>query len=154
MSVYLPEKDYDLPDVDLLTLIFDHPLSLTKEDTVVHAEAADPSNCITKAQARAYTKRIAYHLRNSYGVGKNGPGNDVVVCISSGQVLGKCEEATDVECCVRLRRPSSIHDPYPGHLFVSMLTVFVVSAYHTTPQHTEPLAAPSSDCVLTLNDKS
>jgi 4-coumarate--CoA ligase len=88
MSVYLPEKDYTLPDVDLLTLIFDHPLSWGKEDTVVHAEADDPSNAITKAEARAYTKRIAYHLRNSYGIGKNGPGKDVVVCISSGQILG------------------------------------------------------------------
>lgn len=89
MAMYLPEKDYPLPNVDLLTLLFDHPLSLTNDDTIVHAEAADPSNAITKAQARAYTKRIAYHLRNSYGIGKNGPGKDVVVCISSGQVLGK-----------------------------------------------------------------
>ena len=89
MSQYLPDKDYPLPNVDLLTLLFDDPLSLTKEDTVIHAEAADRSNCITKAQGRAYTKRIAYHLRNSYGVGKNGPGKDVVVCIASGQILGK-----------------------------------------------------------------
>ena len=89
MSQYLPDKDYPLPNVDLLTLLFDDPLSLTKEDTIIHAEAADPSNCITKAQGRAYTKRIAYHLRNSYGVGKNGPGKDVVVCIASGQILGK-----------------------------------------------------------------
>lgn len=46
-----------------------------------------PSNCVTKAQARDYTKRIAYHLRHTFGVGANGPGKDVVVCISSGQVL-------------------------------------------------------------------
>lgn len=87
MSVYLPEKDYPVPSVDLLTLLFDDPASWTKEDTVVHAEAADPTNSITKSEARAYTKRIAYHLRNSYGIGRNGPGKDVVVCISSGQVL-------------------------------------------------------------------
>ncbi|ETN40443.1 uncharacterized protein HMPREF1541_04720 [Cyphellophora europaea CBS 101466] len=87
MSVYLPEKDYALPNLDLLSLLFDSPLSLTKEDTVVHAEAADPSNSITKSQARAYTKRIAYHLRQSFGIGANGSGKDVVVCISSGQIL-------------------------------------------------------------------
>lgn len=89
MAQYLPEKDFPLPNVDLLTLLFDSPLSLVKEDTVVHAEAADPTNSITKAQARAYTKRIAFHLRNSYGVGQNGPGKDVVVCIASGQILGE-----------------------------------------------------------------
>lgn len=61
--------------------------ALTNEDTILHAEAALPSNCINKSQTRAYTKRIAYHLRNSFGIGKNGPGKDVVVCISSGQVL-------------------------------------------------------------------
>lgn len=86
-TIYNPEKDYPLPDVDLLTLLFDSPLSLANEDTVVEAEAADDSNSITKGEARAYTKRIAYHLRNSFGIGKNGPGKDVVVCIASGQIL-------------------------------------------------------------------
>lgn len=59
----------------------------TEEDTILHAEAAVPENAINKAQARAYTKQIAYHLRNKYGVGQNGAGKDVVVCISSGQIL-------------------------------------------------------------------
>lgn len=80
-------QDYDLPDIDLLTLLFDSPLVSSTEDTVLHVEAADPNNSITKGQARAYTKRIAYHLRNAFGVGANGAGKDVVVCISSGQVL-------------------------------------------------------------------
>jgi 4-coumarate--CoA ligase len=53
----------------------------------VHAEAADPSNCITKAEARTYTKKIAQGLRHQYGIGANGPGKDVVVAISSGQIL-------------------------------------------------------------------
>jgi 4-coumarate--CoA ligase len=87
MAIYYPEKDYDLPDIDLLTLLFESELSWTKEDTVVEVEAADASNCLTKAQARAYTKRIAYHLRESFGVGAKGPGTDVVVCIASNQIL-------------------------------------------------------------------
>ena len=90
MVVYLPQKDYDLLNLDLLSLIFSSPESWTNEDTVLHAEAADTSNCITKAQTRVYTKRLAYHLRNTFGIGKNGPGKDVVVCISSGQVLLPC----------------------------------------------------------------
>ena len=87
MVVYLPQKDYDIPNIDLLSLIFDSPESWTNEDTVLHAEAADTSNYITKAQTRAYSKRLAYHFRNTFGIGKNGPGKDVVVCMSSGQVL-------------------------------------------------------------------
>lgn len=87
MTVYLPEKDYALPNVDLLTLLFDNTLCLAQEDTIIHSEAADPSNNFTKSQAREYTKRIAYHLRQSFDIGRRGPGEDVVVCISSGQVL-------------------------------------------------------------------
>ena len=87
MVVYLPNKDYDLPNLDILSLVFDSSESWTKEDTVLHAEAADTSNCITKAETRAYSKRLAYHFRNTFGIGKNGPGKDVVVCMSSGQVL-------------------------------------------------------------------
>ncbi|KAI1611896.1 4-coumarate-CoA ligase [Exophiala viscosa] len=86
-TTYLPTKDYEIPDIDLLTLIYESRESWTTDSTVLHAEAAQPTNCITKGQARDYTKRIAYRLRNTYGIGANGSGKDVVVCISSGQVL-------------------------------------------------------------------
>ena len=87
MPIYCPEKDYDLPNLDLLSLIFNSPEAWTKEDTVLHAEAADASNRINKAETREYTKRLAYHFRQTFDIGKNGPGKDVVVCQSSGQVL-------------------------------------------------------------------
>ncbi|KAK5313942.1 hypothetical protein LTR93_010712 [Exophiala xenobiotica] len=86
-TTYLPSKDYEIPDIDLLTLIYESRESWTTDSTVLHAEAAQPTNCITKAQARDYTKRVAFHFRNAYGIGANGPGKDVIVCISSGQVL-------------------------------------------------------------------
>lgn len=57
------------------------------EHTVLHADAADPTNWLNKAQCRSYTKRIAYGLRSRYGIGKDGPGKEVVVAISSGQVM-------------------------------------------------------------------
>ncbi|KAF9886594.1 hypothetical protein FE257_011234 [Aspergillus nanangensis] len=79
---YCPEKDHDLPDVDLYS-----PLSLTTETTVLHAEAADPTNSINKAQARTITKRIAHVFRTEFGIGRNGPGKDVVLCMSANQVL-------------------------------------------------------------------
>ncbi|KAL4802811.1 hypothetical protein BDV18DRAFT_166809 [Aspergillus unguis] len=84
---YLPEKDYDLPRLDLLTLLFESPLSLTKESTILHAEAADPTNYITKAQARTITKCLAHVLRFEFDIGANGPGKDAVLCISSNQVV-------------------------------------------------------------------
>ncbi|KAL4916065.1 putative acyl-coenzyme A synthetase [Aspergillus aurantiobrunneus] len=84
---YLPEKDYDLPRLDLLTLLFESPLSLTTEPTILHAEAADPTNHITKAQARTITKRLAHVFRSEFRIGANGPGKDAVLCISSNQIL-------------------------------------------------------------------
>ncbi|EAU35348.1 conserved hypothetical protein [Aspergillus terreus NIH2624] len=65
----------------------DSPLSHTTESTVLHAEAADPSNRITKAEARTFTKRFAHIFRTEFGIGRNGRGQDAVLCISSNQVL-------------------------------------------------------------------
>ncbi|KAL4945965.1 hypothetical protein BDV06DRAFT_209114 [Aspergillus oleicola] len=87
MVVYLPDKDYDLPNIDLLTLLFESPIPRSAESTVLHAEAADTSNAITKAQTRLLTRQIAYILRHHFGVGSNGAGKDVVVGVSAGQVL-------------------------------------------------------------------
>ncbi|KAK5090777.1 hypothetical protein LTR05_000954 [Lithohypha guttulata] len=84
---YLPEKDYRLPDIDVLTMIFDSPLSWTNEATILHAEAADPSNKLTKAECRVLTKRLSHTFRHEFGIGANGPDKDVVVCISSGQII-------------------------------------------------------------------
>ncbi|EXJ81140.1 hypothetical protein A1O3_07428 [Capronia epimyces CBS 606.96] len=86
-TVYLPAKDYELPNIDLLTLVYESPEAWSNDSTIAHAEAALPSNFVTKAQARDYTKRIAHHFRHSYGIGADGPGKDVVVSISSGQIL-------------------------------------------------------------------
>lgn len=55
------------------------------ESTPLHAEANNPSRVITKAKARILTQQIAYFLRHKYGIGKRGPGNDVVLTLSTGQ---------------------------------------------------------------------
>lgn len=65
----------------------DSPLCYTTDDTILHAEAADPTNKITKAETRTLTKRLAHVFRNRFGIGANGPNKDVVVCISSGQII-------------------------------------------------------------------
>ncbi|KAE9369588.1 acetyl-CoA synthetase-like protein [Stipitochalara longipes BDJ] len=85
--IYSASKSYDIPNLDLLSFLFDSPLCGAKEDTVLHVEASDPSNTVTKSQARDLTRNVAYNLRNTFGIGANGSGKDVVVCISSGQIL-------------------------------------------------------------------
>jgi 4-coumarate--CoA ligase len=85
--IYSSPRYYDLPKLDLLTFLFDSPYSGASENTAIHIEAANPTNIITKSQARDLTKRVAHGLRNTFAIGVNGPGKDVVVCISSGQPL-------------------------------------------------------------------
>ncbi|KAJ3547392.1 hypothetical protein NM208_g1544 [Fusarium decemcellulare] len=85
--IYNPAVDYGLPDIDLLSLLFESPECPTEEDTLLHIEASNVENAITKAQTRFYTKFIAQILRSRFGIGAQGPGKDVVVCISSGQIL-------------------------------------------------------------------
>lgn len=53
----------------------------------MHAEAADPLNAITKSQTRQLTRHIAYILRHHFGIGRDGAGRDIVVCVSGGQIL-------------------------------------------------------------------
>ncbi|KXJ94061.1 4-coumarate-CoA ligase [Microdochium bolleyi] len=77
----------ELPDVDLCTLLFDHELALAQDDTVLHVEAANPANRLTKAMQRALVERIAHGLRTHFQVGARGPNEDVVTVISHGQIL-------------------------------------------------------------------
>ncbi|KAK3715228.1 hypothetical protein LTR37_007195 [Vermiconidia calcicola] len=85
MKIYKSRKpDIELPELDLLTLLFDSSWCLAKDDTKIHIEAANPENSISKAEARDFVRRIAYVLRNQYGLGARGPGKDVVLTMSSG----------------------------------------------------------------------
>jgi len=61
-----------------------------KEDTPLYAEASDPTKIITKSQARILTRQIAHFLRHEYGIGQNGPGEDVVATVSTGQHALAC----------------------------------------------------------------
>ncbi|KAH7317122.1 4-coumarate-CoA ligase 2a [Stachybotrys elegans] len=80
----------EIPSFDLLTLLFDSKHCLAKEDTPIHAEARDPERVITKRRARDLTKQFAHFLRHEYGIGSDGPGKDVVVAVSTGQMASAC----------------------------------------------------------------
>ncbi|KAK7890590.1 hypothetical protein LTR67_007798 [Exophiala xenobiotica] len=82
-----PQPFVDVPKLDLLTLLFDSEHGVAQDDTVLHLEAANPSNKITKSDLRDLVQRIAHGLRDQYGIGANGRNKDVVTVISHGQVL-------------------------------------------------------------------
>ena len=71
----------------VLTPLLDSPIPGSTENTISHAEAADPSNAITKAQTRQLTLQIAYILRRYFGIGSHSAGKDIVLGVSSGQIL-------------------------------------------------------------------
>ncbi|KAK1749530.1 putative acyl-coenzyme A synthetase [Echria macrotheca] len=82
--IYRAAENRDVPDMDLLTLLFESKHSMAKEDTVLHADAEDPSKCVTKSQLRTLIKRLAHTLRNDYDFGRSGFNKDVAVCIALG----------------------------------------------------------------------
>lgn len=43
----------DIPEIDLLTLLFDVEPAAAQDDTVLHVDAANPSNKITKAKVNS-----------------------------------------------------------------------------------------------------
>ncbi|KAF3013686.1 hypothetical protein E8E14_000815 [Neopestalotiopsis sp. 37M] len=77
----------DIPALDLLSLLFDSDLAVSQNDTVLHVEAANPQNKVTKAQLKDLIERIAHGLRKNYNIGGSGPGKDVVTLVSYGQIL-------------------------------------------------------------------
>ncbi|KAK6077876.1 acyl-coenzyme A synthetase [Seiridium cupressi] len=77
----------EIPNLDLLSLLFDSDLTLAQDDTVLHVDAASPEDKYTKAQLKVLIERVAYGLRENYGIGANGPNKDIVTLISYGAVM-------------------------------------------------------------------
>ncbi|KAF3008668.1 hypothetical protein E8E13_009003 [Curvularia kusanoi] len=86
-TFYRAAKTYPVPNLDLLTLLFDSPHSLVTEETPIHISAADPSHILTVARARTLTRATASALRTHFGIGRDGPGRDIVSVISTGHYL-------------------------------------------------------------------
>ncbi|KAI9689275.1 MAG: hypothetical protein M1820_010159 [Bogoriella megaspora] len=83
-TIYRCPKSRKVPDVDILTLLFDTPYSDAKDSTPLHVSAAYPSHSINKSQLRLLVQQTAYLFRHTYGIGANGPNKDVVSLICSG----------------------------------------------------------------------
>ncbi|GAB1319345.1 4-coumarate-CoA ligase [Madurella fahalii] len=85
--IYKPAENREFPQFDVLTLLFESDICGAKEDKILHANAADPTKAIDKAQLRPLIKRTAHTFRYQYGIGTNGPGQDVVLAICTGHWL-------------------------------------------------------------------
>lgn len=71
----------------IILICIDSEHSVALDETVLHADAANPENKVTKAELLVVLQNIAHGLRHKYGVGSNGPDKDVVTVISYGQML-------------------------------------------------------------------
>ncbi|KAL2758880.1 hypothetical protein ACRALDRAFT_2099745 [Sodiomyces alcalophilus JCM 7366] len=84
--IYRSPVTLDIPSLDILTFIFDmidpHNDKL-KDNTIMHADADDPSKAVTKTNQLHLLQRLAYTLRTTYGI-RDG---DVVQVIFTGHYL-------------------------------------------------------------------
>ncbi|KAK1585008.1 AMP-binding enzyme [Colletotrichum navitas] len=82
-TIYRSPDTIDIPNVDLLTFLFDLPNERLRDDTILHVDAADPSRSITKSRLVKAVKQLAHTLRHRYNI-RNG---DVVQVIFTGHYM-------------------------------------------------------------------
>ncbi|KAF2462984.1 4-coumarate-CoA ligase-like protein [Lindgomyces ingoldianus] len=85
--IYRAAKTYPVPDIDILTLLFDTPYSLAKPATAIHISAADPTLKLTVSRARHLTEATSFALRRHFSIGAHCAGQDIVSVISTGHYL-------------------------------------------------------------------
>ncbi|KAK8085212.1 4-coumarate-CoA ligase-like protein [Apiospora hydei] len=86
-TIYKAHRTLTVPSVDILTLLFESEECYSPDTKVLHADADEPSNCLTKGQVLVQFKRVARVLRDQYGVGTQGPSRDVVFNVSGGHFM-------------------------------------------------------------------
>ncbi|CAN9426325.1 unnamed protein product [Alternaria alternata] len=88
-TIYRAAKDYPIPDLDVLTLLFDSEHSYAKaNNTLLHVSAANPDqDVLDKSRARTLTQATSAALRKHFGIGAHGASKDVVSVISTGHYL-------------------------------------------------------------------
>lgn len=57
---------------------------MVRPDSVIQADAADPSKCFTAFQTVDLTRQLAHALRHVFGVGRHGPNSDTVLVVTYG----------------------------------------------------------------------
>lgn len=65
----------------------DSKFSEAKPDTILHADADDPTKHTTTASTIQLTRQVAHVLRHTYGIGRNGPDKDNVLAVTMGHYM-------------------------------------------------------------------
>ena len=82
-----PTPVVQVPNIDLLTLLFDSEHTVGMGATQLHVDATNPGNFLTKFGMQTLAQRIAHGLRINYSIGATSANKDVVTVISNGQIL-------------------------------------------------------------------
>ncbi|KAK1979300.1 AMP-binding enzyme [Colletotrichum cereale] len=82
-TIYRSPDTIDIPDVDLLTFLFGSSNERLHDDTILHADAADPSRSVTKSRLVKTFKQLAHTLRHRYSIRKG----DVIQVIFTGHYM-------------------------------------------------------------------
>ncbi|KAH9884684.1 hypothetical protein F4778DRAFT_799921 [Xylariomycetidae sp. FL2044] len=97
--IYAPSRNLEVPDLDLMTLLFGEDLGRdtgdqresdmcpVAEDKPIHIDAAEPSDHFSKARLRTWSRKVAHVFRHQYGVGAAGPNRDVAMMIAGGHFM-------------------------------------------------------------------
>ena len=82
-----PNPVVDVPNLDLLTFLFDSENTAATPPTPLHVDTTAPTNSLTKFGLQTLAQRIAHGLRTNYSIGATSASKDVVTVISNGQIL-------------------------------------------------------------------
>ncbi|TLS26014.1 hypothetical protein PpBr36_07493 [Pyricularia pennisetigena] len=85
--IYKAAKTFPVPDLDILSLLFDSKHTAATPQTVIHISADDPSLQLNVSRARTLTHATSAALRRHFNIGADGPGRDIVSVVSTGHYL-------------------------------------------------------------------
>ncbi|KAK2604622.1 hypothetical protein N8I77_007535 [Diaporthe amygdali] len=86
--IYRAAEHLDIPNLDLLTALFDSKLCEADDQIIVSADAADPQHKhLTRGRTRELTTQLAHALRHTYGIGRQGRSKDVVLVMALGHYM-------------------------------------------------------------------
>ncbi|KAI3400605.1 hypothetical protein diail_2316 [Diaporthe ilicicola] len=86
--IYKAAEHMDIPKMDLLTALFDSKICQADDQTIVSADAADAQNRhLTRGRTRQLTIELAYALRHTLGIGRQGRNRDVVLVMTNGHYM-------------------------------------------------------------------
>ncbi|KAJ4391802.1 hypothetical protein N0V93_005422 [Gnomoniopsis smithogilvyi] len=85
--IYKANRHLNIPHLDVLTLLLDSKFSEAKPESILHADADDPTKHTTTASTIQLTRQLAHVLRHTYGIGRHGPDTDNVLAVTTGHYM-------------------------------------------------------------------